>query len=157
MTRAIKAFLAAALIFGAWSYARPAQAADLCPDWWGTMPLTSYHFDRRRSNGERWNEANLGIGVECKAAKGLRLGGGYYPNSKKEDTFFLGVIATPWEWKRWEWGGSFMLGTGYSEKVLFSGLPTGAAVREFDGEWKGWGVTVLIATSAVALKLNRDF
>lgn len=157
MVRAIKAILAAALIFGAWAYSRPSQAANLCPDWWGTIPVTSYHFERRRGSGERWNEENLGIGIECKARESLRWGAGYYPNSKNEDTLYGGVMYTPLRWLGGEWGASFMLGTGYSKKVLFSGLPTGAAVWEFTGPAKGWGLTALIATSVIAIKINLDF
>lgn len=157
MIRALKALVAAAFIFAACFYATPVKAEGLCPDWWGTMPLTSHHFDRR-SNGERYNERNLGVGVECKATDALRLGLGYYRNSFKGDTFYVGAMYTPWRFLGGEWGGSVLLATGYTKEYPFVILPTGAATWEAErGSLRGWGVTVLIATTVLAVMVKRDF
>lgn len=109
-----------------------------------TLPLASYHLDRRVKH----NEINTGIGYEHR--EGEWIGGmGIYKNSFYRDTVYVFGAYTPWYVAGWNVGVLGGLATGYEEGRLTI-LPAGLVTRE----WGRFGVNVLLNPVAIGLQLK---
>ena len=102
------------------------------------MPIASYHFKR----GQGYNELNLGVGLERKLNERWSIGGGYFRNSNRGDSLFVGATYAPWTLAGLRIGTAMGLVTGYEKSVLPAMLPTAT------WETRDFGVNVVLIPPA---------
>lgn len=98
-----------------------------------TINGISHHFDRQH----KYNETNVGLGVEQRLTADFSLNAGYYRNSFYKDTFYLGGSYTPLHLGPVGLGTSFARVTGYQE-IKWAVVPT----IQYENE-DGVGVNVM--------------
>ena len=72
-----------------------ATAQEQATQVWVNAGLLSYHFDR----GKNYNETNLGLGGEALLAPDHALMAGFYRNSEREQSRYLGYQWRPLHWQ----------------------------------------------------------
>lgn len=83
-----------------------AQADD---EWWANINLRSKHF----STSERFNENNLGMGIEYVRDSTQSMSAGFYHNSDYRYSRYLNFAYTPEEWHGFRAGVMAGLVDGY--------------------------------------------
>lgn len=104
-----------------------------------TVPIASYHFDR----GQGYNELNLGFGLERELNDRWRLGAGYFRNSNRDDSLFVGATYAPWSLYGAQFGMALGVVTGYDDRILPLAVPT--AIWETHG---GVGLNIVLIPPA---------
>jgi hypothetical protein len=77
-----------------WPAARAAEG-EAAPRVWVNAGLLSYHFDRSKN----YNEGNWGLGAEALLAPDHALMAGFYRNSERETSRYLGYQWRPLHWQ----------------------------------------------------------
>jgi hypothetical protein len=72
-----------------------AVAQERSPQIWLNAGLLSYHFDRSKN----YNETNLGLGAEALLAPDHAVMAGFYKNSEREHSRYLGYQWRPLHWQ----------------------------------------------------------
>lgn len=114
----------------------PASAAEFL-----TVPLASYHTQRKG-----YNQINLGLGYERQIDERWSVGGGFYRNSYRRDSLYVGGAYMRWKVGEVRLGSSFGLVTGYGGI-----LPLAAPTAVWDGKKIGVAVMVTPPVSGKAL------
>ena len=117
-------------------FSLPVSAADFL-----VVPIASYHTER---NG--YNQINPGLGFERSINERWAVGGGFYRNSYRRDSFYVGATYMPFRLAQVRLGTSFGLMTGYGGV-----LPMAAPTAAWDGDRVGVAVMVTPPVSGKAL------
>lgn len=100
---------------------------------WLTATVRSYHLDRQT----RHNEANYGLGVECRFAGSLSVSAGQYTNSRWKTSSYATANYTPLQIGPVKLGASAGAVTGYTMHYTPLFAPTAVI------EGKTWGANLL--------------
>lgn len=94
-----------------------ANAQSNPPNWGLVVHGLSYHTDRM-TNGQRYNEVNVGVGLRYRITHDLAIQGGHFKNSINRQANYLIVDYTP-------------LHFGDSSAGLFAGRVTGYPLTKY--------------------------
>lgn len=97
-----------------------------------TLPLASYHFERRG-----YCELNPGLGVE-RGGRDFRMIAGTYRNSLCESSAYIGISYAPLKQGRLRFGFAGVVFTGYKDRAILTALPVAAY------EERRWGVNLVL-------------
>lgn len=114
----------------------PAARADEVGSVRLTLPITAYHFQ----DNAKYNNKNLGVGVEYTVLTDVRLKSVIYNNSRNIESMFIGGVFTPLSMSVGgvKIEGGFMAGkvSGYAVEPILIALPAARV------EWKQHGMNM---------------
>jgi hypothetical protein len=133
-------------VVGAIMHASKVHAAE--PETFITTMVRSYHFKRPTL----YNEENYGLGIERTINENWRFSAGFYRNSQRNDSVYIGTIYTPLNYRGFHAGVTLGVISGYNDSVVPAVFPT------LIYEYKKVGMNLTIVPgSVVGLHLKYKF
>jgi hypothetical protein len=123
-------------------------------DWW-VASIASHHYGPGSS--KNYEQRNYGLGCERQISEKVRLVGGFYRNSLRIDSTYVGAVWTPWRLGPVRLGTAAILVSGYEVEPIKAVFP----VASIEGRHAGVNLLLVPPTSsnvgAIGLQLKARF